>query len=57
MNPSEVGPFVSKIRAVINEIGKLNYTPFGMLQMTSNVRLRRLHVVFICTLWPKYLRN
>lgn len=57
MNPSEVGPFVSKIRAVINEIGKLNYAPFGMLQMTSNVRFRKLHIVFICTLWPKHLRN
>lgn len=45
MNPSEVGPFVSKIRAVINEIGKLSLTPFSMLKMTVNVTLRDLHAV------------
>lgn len=58
MNPSEVGPFVSKIRAVINEIGKYNLnSPFSMLSLTLNARYKKLYAVFMYKIWPKHLHN
>lgn len=44
MNPSEVGPFVSRIRAVINEMGKrpdLHFAP----QVTVHVGCLRMYAL------------
>lgn len=50
MHPSEVGPFVSKIRAVINDIGKHTQFLFQNAEGITEVRVKVAHWLFMYAL-------